>query len=89
MEDEIIFMHMTQGDLAFMNRDYLVLCHCGVIAGKMCFHFSAQRAGKDKTTTGMLCVCVCFAGTDAGCALHSLPKLLTEKHPQMHLRPLQ
>ena len=25
MENEIIFMHMTQGDLEFMNRDYLAL----------------------------------------------------------------
>ncbi len=54
MEKEIIFMHMTQGDLAFMKRDYCMLCHCGVIAGEMCFHFSVQKAGKDKTTTGML-----------------------------------
>lgn len=47
------FMHMTQGDLAFMNRDYLMLCHCEVIAGEMCLHFSAQRTGRDETTTGM------------------------------------
>lgn len=35
-------MHMTLGDLAFMNKDYLMLCHCGVIAAEMCFNISVQ-----------------------------------------------
>lgn len=57
IEKEIILMHMTQGNQAFMNRDYLVLCHCGVLAGEeTCFHSELQRAGEDETATGMLLV---------------------------------
>lgn len=72
MENEIIFMHMTQGDLEFLNRDYLMLCHCGVIAGEMYFHFSVQRAGRDETTSGMLLV-FC-RDTETGHTLHPLTK---------------
>ncbi len=86
MENEVIFMHMTQGDLAFMNRDYLVLCHCGVIAAEMCFHFSPQRAGRDETTTGML-----FVFCRHRYRSHTAPfdKMNHRKHPQKHLYPIQ
>lgn len=86
MENEIIFMHMTQGDLAFMNRDYLVLCHCGVIAGEMCFHFSVLRAGRDETTTGMLFV---FCRHRYRSHLAPFDKMNHHKHPQKHLYPIQ
>lgn len=86
MENEIIFMHMTQGDLAVMNRDYLMLCHCGVIAAEMCFHFSVQRAGGDETATGMLLV---FCRHRYGPYTAPFDKMNHRKRPQKHLYPIQ
>lgn len=86
MENEIIFMHMMQGALVVMDRDYLMLCHCGVITGEMCFHFSERRAGRDETTTGMLLV---FCRHRYRSYTAPLDKMNHRKHPQKHLYPTQ
>lgn len=69
-------MHMMQRDLAPKSRDCLMLCHCGVITGATCLHFSVQIAGTGETPP--LGWCLCIADTDLSRTLHTLTKLITK-----------
>lgn len=86
-QNETIFIHVTQRDLPFVSENYLLCCHCGMIAGEMRFHVSAPRAGRDETTAGILAA---FRRQIQSVPAYLVPsdKMNQQKDPKQHLQPI-